>query len=112
MARGPAPFGFIKRCLSLSSSPINLIVTSDVNQNDRPALDNHLKGDSVADINRDRMQFAQDPLEAVEPERWMKGVDLQQFEGFFVLRKEFRMFFDESGGLFIVAVGIKNPEIH
>jgi len=55
---------------------IDLIVIANVNQNDILLLNNKLQGDSVGQINRNRMQSLQTATQGMQAKRGMEWIGL------------------------------------
>ena len=58
---------------------------ADIDRNDLLLLNGQLQGNPISDFDRYGMEFTQSSLQPVQAQGRMKGIDLQKFQGLFVL---------------------------
>ena len=79
--------GFPSALWTLDSelSLIHISTFSHIHRNDGLVIHKEIKGDPVADVDGNGMQILQWPLELMQSQGGVEGIDLEQFECLFVL---------------------------
>ncbi len=91
---------------------INRVVIAHIDGNNFLIFNEKLHGDAVGKVDRYRVQVCKSSRQAMQSERWMKGVGLQQLQGLQVLPLQLGMTLEETAGAFLVLRGKDQRPTH
>jgi hypothetical protein len=93
---------------SVTGYSIELVVTAHIHGNYLVILNKKIYADPVRYVDGNGIQPGKRAAEFMQAEGWVLGIQLQQFQGLFILGYQFGMPFDELFCPLYIAVGKKD----